>query len=76
MTDIITFLDNKEKSAVYTGGKIHDIYHYLDMIGVPTTLTTSGQGFHHFVTSSSINNDTESLHIFIADLRMTHKIIF
>ena len=29
MTDIITFLDNNGKSAVYTGGDIHGIYRYL-----------------------------------------------
>ena len=29
MTDIITFLDNNVKYAVYTGGDIHGIYLYL-----------------------------------------------
>ena len=33
MTDLITFLDNNGKSTVYTGGDIHGIYSYLDMIG-------------------------------------------
>ena len=43
MTDLITFLDNNGKYAVYTGGEIHEIYRYLEMNGAPTTLTTSGQ---------------------------------
>ena len=42
MTDIITFLDKNGKSSVYTGGNIRGIYHYLEMIGAPTTFTTSG----------------------------------
>ena len=41
MKDIITFLDNNGKYAVYKGGNIHGLYCYLDMIGAPTTLTTS-----------------------------------
>ena len=48
MTDPITFLDNNGKSSVYTGGKINRIYSYIDMIGAPTTLTTSGQCYHNF----------------------------
>ena len=43
MKDLITFLDNNGKYAVYTGGEIHEIYRYLEMNGAPTTLTTSGQ---------------------------------
>ena len=43
MADIITLLDNNGKSTVYIGGNIHGIYCYLEMIGTPTTLTTSGQ---------------------------------
>ena len=38
MTDIITLLDNNGKSAVYIGGNIHGIYHYLEMIGAPKIL--------------------------------------
>ena len=45
------------------------------MIGAPTKLTTSIQCSHHFVPSSSINNDTEYLKLFIAALRMRQKII-
>ena len=58
MTYIITFLDNKVKSDIYAVGDIHGIYRYLDMIGDPTKFTTSGQCFHHFSPSSSIDNDT------------------
>ena len=32
MTDLITFLDNNGKSAVYKGGDIQGIYRYLDWI--------------------------------------------
>ena len=32
MTDLITFLDKNGKYAVYTGGEIHVIYRYLEMI--------------------------------------------
>ena len=40
MTDLITFLENNGKSAVYTGRNINGIYSYLEMIGSPTALTT------------------------------------
>ena len=39
MTDLITFLDKNVKSDV---GYIHGIYSYLEIIGAPKTLTTSG----------------------------------
>ena len=58
MTDIITYLDNNGKCAVYTIGDIHGIYRYIEMIISPTILTTSGQRSHHFGPSSSTNNDT------------------
>ena len=61
MTYLITLLENNGNSTVYTGGEIHGIYRYLEMIGAPTTLTTSGQRYHNFSTSYFINNDTESL---------------
>ena len=61
MTDLMTLLDNNDKSAVYTVGDIHGIYRYLDMIGAPTTLNTSGQRSHHFVPSSSSNNDASTI---------------
>ena len=61
MTDLMTLLDNNDKSAVYTGRDIHGIYRYLDMIGAPTTLNTSGQRSHHFGPSSSSNNYASTL---------------
>ena len=76
MTDIVIFLDNNGKSAVYTGGNIHGLYCYLEMIGYPKTLTTSYHISHCFGTSSSINNDTDTLHPVIADLRMRQKSVF
>ena len=61
ITDLIRFLDNTRKSAIYTGGNIHGIYCYLEMIGSPATLTTSSQSSHHFGPSYYINNDTASI---------------
>ena len=43
MTYLIRLLDNNRKYVIYTGRDIHGIYHYLGIIGAPTTLTTSGQ---------------------------------
>ena len=57
MTDIIKFLDNNVKSAVYTGWNINGIYCYLETIESPTKLTTSGQRSRNFSLLSSINND-------------------
>ena len=65
MTYLITLLENKEKSSVYTGGNINGIYRYLEIIGSPTALNTSVQRSHHFGPSSSINNDTETIQLFI-----------
>ena len=73
MTDLINFLDNNVKSAVCEGGYIHSICRYLEMIGAPTTLTTSGHHFHHFGPLSSSNNDEATLQPFIADIHMIHK---
>ena len=75
MTYRINSLDKNGKSTVYTGGDINGIYHYLDMIGAPTTLTTSGQRYHHFGTSSSRNNDAETLQPVISALHTRQKII-
>ena len=61
MTYLITFLENNGKLDVYTGGNVHGLYCYLEMIGAPTTFTTSGQRSHHFGTSYSTNNDAENL---------------
>ena len=70
MTDLIIFLDNTGKSAVYIGRDIHCIYRYLEMIGYPTTFTTLGQRSHHFSPSYSSNNDAATLQPVIAALRM------
>ena len=69
MTDIITLLYNNGKSAVCIGGDIYGIYHYLEIIGAPTPLTTSGQCSHNFRPSSSINNYTATLQLVIAEIR-------
>ena len=76
MKYLIKFIDNKIKYDVYTGGNIHEIYSYLEMIGYTTTLTTSGHRFHHFGPLSSINNDTAYLQKVIAALVMKQKSIF
>ena len=75
MTDLIKFLDNNEKYAVYTGWDIHGIYRYLDTIGAPTLLNTSGQSSHHFIPSYYINTDTASLQPVIVALQTIHKSI-
>ena len=66
MTDLITFLDKNGKLAVYKGGNIHGLYRYLEIIGSPTELTTSGQHSNHFCSFSSANNDTATLQQVIA----------
>ena len=73
MTDLINFLENNVKYAVYKGGNINGLYIYLEMIGDPTTFTTLGQRSHHFGPSYYINNDTVSLQPVIADLCMRQK---
>ena len=70
MTYLIAFIENNEKLAVYTGGNICGLYHYLEMIGASTTLTTSVWLSHHFGLSYSTNNDTETLQTFIEALLM------
>ena len=76
MKYLITFLDNNGKPAVYTGVNIHGIYRYLEMIGPPSTLTTSGQSSNNFGPSSSTNNDTATLHTVIEFLCIIHQIIY
>ena len=61
MTYLITLLENNGKYAVYTGGNIHGIYCYLEMIGYPMTLITLGQRSHNFSPSSDINNDSATI---------------
>ena len=75
MTYLITFIDKNGKSDVYDGGDIHGIYRYLEIIGAPTTLTTSGHRSHHFGPSSSRKNDATTLQPVIAALRMRQKSI-
>ena len=75
MTDLITFINKNSKSSDYDGGDIHGIYRYIEMIGAPTTLTTSGHRSHHFGYSSSNNNDATTLQPGIAALRMRHNSI-
>ena len=75
MTDLITFLNNNKKSDVYTGGGIHVIYPYLEMIGAPTTFTTSDRRSRHFGPSSSRKNDAATIHTGIGALRMIQKSI-
>ena len=71
----ITFLDNNGKYYVYTGGDNHGIYRDLEIIGDPTTLTTSGQRSHHIDPSYSRKNDAVTLQPVISALRMRQKII-
>ena len=75
MTYLITFLDNNEKYAVYTGGYINGIYRYLAMIGDPTALTTSGQRYHHLSPSCYSNNYAATLKPVSIDLLMRQKLI-
>ena len=75
MTYITTLIDNNGKYAVYTGGGIHGIYCYLEIIGAPTTLTTSSHSSHHFSPSSSIKNYTSSLQPVIVYLHTRKKSI-
>ena len=49
------------------------IYHYLYMIGSPTTLTTSGQRSHHFGPLYSSNYYAETIQPVSAALRIRHK---
>ena len=75
MTYLITFIDKNYKSTAYDEGYIHGIYRYLEMIGAPTTLTTSGHRSHHFSSSSSSNNDATTLQEVIEALCMRQKSI-
>ena len=74
MTDIITFLDNHGNSAIYTGVSIHGLYCYIEIIGSPSTLTTSSQSAHHFDPSYFINIDTQTLQPVIVDLHIHQEI--
>ena len=76
MTDLIIFLDNNRKSAIYTGETTTRLYKYLEMIEPTTNLTYSSLWSYHFDTSSSTIDDKSSLHPVIADLSVRHKIIW
>ena len=75
MTDLIKFLENNKKQAVYTGGNIHGIYFYLEMIGAPTISTTSYQCSHNFGPSCCTNNDTGTKQPVIEALHIRQNII-
>ena len=70
MTDLIKFLDYNGKYAVYTGWNIRGLYRYLEMLGAPTTLTTSVHLSRRYGPSPSTNNDTASLQSVLLDLHM------
>ena len=70
MRDLFTFPDNNERSDVYTGEIIHGLYHYLEIIGSPNTLTTSGHCYHHFGPSSWTIHFIATIQPVIADFRM------
>ena len=61
MTYLITLLEKNRKYAIYTGGDIHGIYRYLEMIGVTKTLAALCQRYHSFRPSSYINNYAATL---------------
>ena len=76
MTDIITFLDPNRRLSVYIGVNIHGLNCYLEIIGSPNILTTSGQLSRHFGPLFYTNNDIETLQPVIADLYVQQKTIF
>ena len=70
MVDLVRFLYNNRNFAVYTGGNTRGIYCYIDIIGGPKTLTTSGQRSHSFGPSYDFSKDIKYIQPVIADLRM------
>ena len=72
----IKLLDNNWKYDVYTGVNILELYHYLEIIGAPTTLTTSSQSSHHFGPSYYTKNYTKYLQTVIAALLKRQKSIW
>ena len=62
MKNLITFHDNNGKLAIYIGENIHRLYRYIEMIGIPTKLTSSGQRSNYFGDLSYTDNDTVTLH--------------
>ena len=68
MIDPVIFLDNNIKFSIHTGGNIQGLYCYLEIIGSPTNLTSSGRRFCNFCTSSSTKNDTKTIQSVISAL--------
>ena len=75
MTDLTTFLEKNGQSSVYTGVDIKGIYRYMQIIGDPTILTTSGQRSYNFGPSYSSKNYAATLQPVIEALRMRQKSI-
>ena len=69
MTDFTALLENNRGSDIYTGGNIHGLYCYLEIIGSPPTLITLVTALIILVNLSSTNNDTAILRPVIAYLR-------
>ena len=42
----IAYLDHHVKEVSYSGRDVHDLYHYMYMLGSPTNSTYSGQQYH------------------------------
>ena len=72
---LITLLDNNGNLALYTGVNIHGIYHYLEMIGNPTTFNTLGYCSNHFGPSSYIKIDTKNIQPAIVSLSLKQRSI-
>ena len=75
MTNLIILLKNNRNMSVYTGGDIHGLYSYIEIIVSPTILTTSDHFYHHFSPSSSTNNDIEIIQKVVAAPCMIQKSI-
>ena len=75
MTYIISFLDNNGKLDIYTGGGIHGLYHYLEIIGSTSNLTSSDHIYSYFGTTSSTNNDIANLRPVVSDLHVWQNIV-
>ena len=71
-----TTIRSSDLRMVVVGRDINVIYRYLEKIGSPTKLTTSGQRYHHLSPSYSINNDVATLQPVIVALRMRQKSIY
>ena len=72
MADLVTYLYRHSKEVKYYGSDIHDLYHYLYMIGCPTTLTCSGWCYQSIDIKTNI--DLGSMHPVISSLRGKQQI--